>query len=163
DVYKRQHLNECIPIALEGLDGLDGIIVEGNSAVEFLKPDIVVFLHSNKEIPLKQSASRLIEKADLLIHIENYDEIDNICDKKIDLTVKNIDLIDITKVISMIEDKLIEKELMNNLLQNITEDKKISCAKARQIAEALSIPYENVGKMANEMNIKIIKCELGCF
>lgn len=39
----------------------------------------------------------------------------------------------------------------------------ISCQVARKIAENLSVPYKDVGKAADEMHIKITRCELGCF
>ena len=34
---------------------------------------------------------------------------------------------------------------------------------ARAIAEELKIEYQEVGRTANELGIKIISCELGCF
>ena len=39
----------------------------------------------------------------------------------------------------------------------------IPCRVARKIAENLSVPYKDVGKIADEMHIKITRCELGCF
>lgn len=39
----------------------------------------------------------------------------------------------------------------------------IPCRVARKIAENLSVPYKDVGKIADEMHIKITHCELGCF
>ncbi|MEW6067547.1 MAG: hypothetical protein AB1610_04570 [Nitrospirota bacterium] len=42
-------------------------------------------------------------------------------------------------------------------------NKKISCHVARKIAEELSVSYEEVGRAADELNIKITNCELGCF
>lgn len=156
-------LNESIPIALEQLVNFDGIVVEGNSAVEFLKPDIVVFLHSNKEKHPKESASRLIEQADLLIHIDGQGNEDNEMNEKFHLIVKDIDLIDTNEFFTMLENMLIDKELKKYLLQNITEDRKISCSKAREIAGFMDIPYKKVGTMANSLKIKINKCELGCF
>ena len=40
---------------------------------------------------------------------------------------------------------------------------KIPCQIARKIADNLSVPYKDVGKVADEMQIKITNCELGCF
>ena len=40
---------------------------------------------------------------------------------------------------------------------------KISCQVARKIAENLAVPYKDIGKVADEMHIKITHCELGCF
>jgi hypothetical protein len=40
---------------------------------------------------------------------------------------------------------------------------RLSCPVARKIAEELSVPYEEYGRAANELKIKIADCELGCF
>jgi LAO/AO transport system kinase len=40
---------------------------------------------------------------------------------------------------------------------------RLSCPVAREIAEKFSIPYKEVGKTADELKIKISRCELGCF
>ncbi len=42
-------------------------------------------------------------------------------------------------------------------------DNKIPCKVARKIAEDLSVSYRDVGKCADELKVKIISCELGCF
>ncbi|MDP2157512.1 MAG: hypothetical protein Q8K68_07385 [Nitrospirota bacterium] len=42
-------------------------------------------------------------------------------------------------------------------------DGKLSCAVARKIAEDLNIPYKEVGDAANDLGIRIVNCELGCF
>ena len=40
---------------------------------------------------------------------------------------------------------------------------KIPCSLARKIAEEFGVSYKEVGDAANELNIKIKNCELGCF
>lgn len=40
---------------------------------------------------------------------------------------------------------------------------RISCTKARELAEKYRIPLSEIGRLANELKIKIIECELGCF
>lgn len=42
-------------------------------------------------------------------------------------------------------------------------DRKIPCAAAQKIAEDCGITYAEVGLAANELGIKIIQCQLGCF
>jgi len=42
-------------------------------------------------------------------------------------------------------------------------ESKLSCSTARIIAEKLGVSYKDVGKTADRLNIKIIKCQLGCF
>jgi len=53
-------------------------------------------------------------------------------------------------------------KLEQEILKNST-NKKISCARAMEIAKAFNIKVNEVGKICNKLNIKIIKCQLGCF
>jgi hypothetical protein len=50
--------------------------------------------------------------------------------------------------------ELIEKRAVNN---------RLPCPAARRIAKELSVSYKEVGRTADEMNVKITDCELGCF
>ena len=40
---------------------------------------------------------------------------------------------------------------------------KISCAAAMRLAEELVISRQDLGKLLNELKIKIKQCQLGCF
>ena len=40
---------------------------------------------------------------------------------------------------------------------------KIACAAAFQLAQDLALPRARLGELFNELNIKIIQCQLGCF
>ena len=40
---------------------------------------------------------------------------------------------------------------------------KISCAAAMRLAEELVISRQDLGKLLNELKIKISQCQLGCF
>jgi len=40
---------------------------------------------------------------------------------------------------------------------------KIPCATAFQLAEELGLSRSRLGELLNEMNIKIVNCQLGCF
>ncbi|MBM7867378.1 hypothetical protein GTO89_11385 [Heliobacterium gestii] len=42
-------------------------------------------------------------------------------------------------------------------------DNRLTCADARAIAETFHVPYSLVGRLANDLKIKIRHCELGCF
>jgi len=53
-------------------------------------------------------------------------------------------------------------ELMNILLEK-AKDKKLPCKLAFKISEEHNIPLKEIGNMANELGIKIIECQLGCF
>jgi len=55
-----------------------------------------------------------------------------------------------------------DEELRNKISRTATEGK-IKCAHALAIANELKTSPKRVGDMLNEMNIKIINCQLGCF
>lgn len=40
---------------------------------------------------------------------------------------------------------------------------KIACAAAFRLAEELGLSRKQLGEMLNELKIKIIQCQLGCF
>ncbi|MEN8143132.1 MAG: hypothetical protein ABFQ82_05995 [Thermodesulfobacteriota bacterium] len=48
-------------------------------------------------------------------------------------------------------------------LQKASEDGGIQCAAALGIAKKLGVTPKEVGEVANHLNIKIRKCQLGCF
>lgn len=55
---------------------------------------------------------------------------------------------------------------MENLRQRLLEESKdgrISCHQLRALAEDLGVSYKSAGEAANDNDIKIIGCELGCF
>jgi hypothetical protein len=55
------------------------------------------------------------------------------------------------------------KEKIRQLIEKKAVNKRLPCPAARTIAQELSVPYKEVGKTADEMNVKITDCELGCF
>lgn len=55
-----------------------------------------------------------------------------------------------------------EKELVEKL-KELAPDGKISCSKARGLAEKLGISPLVVGQACEKAKIKIYACELGCF
>jgi DNA-binding transcriptional regulator YhcF (GntR family) len=55
------------------------------------------------------------------------------------------------------KDKVVEE------IKKKTINGKIPCPIARQIAKDLSVSYNEVGRIANELKVKITDCELGCF
>ncbi|MCC6347105.1 MAG: hypothetical protein IT388_07970 [Nitrospirales bacterium] len=57
----------------------------------------------------------------------------------------------------------VQKKNIERLLKERAVDSVISCARAREIAEELGVPYRDVGKAADTLKIKIKNCELGCF
>ena len=59
-------LPDILPLGLEMLSGLQGIVIEGNSAVNVIKPDIVVFV-SGDPVLFKDSAGPLLDMADIVL------------------------------------------------------------------------------------------------
>ena len=60
-------IKDVLPVAIERLSYLDGIIVEGNSAIEFLKPDIVIFIFGRDSGNPKESARKILDMADIIL------------------------------------------------------------------------------------------------
>ncbi|MEW6001914.1 MAG: hypothetical protein AB1638_04630 [Nitrospirota bacterium] len=60
-------VDEVMSMAIFRLSHLDGIIIEGNSAIEFARPDIVIFLHDPSQDNIKSSAQRVLKQADIII------------------------------------------------------------------------------------------------
>ncbi len=55
------------------------------------------------------------------------------------------------------------KEKIEQEIKNKAFNGRLPCPVARKIAEELSVSYKDVGKVADELKIKITDCELGCF
>ena len=56
---------------------------------------------------------------------------------------------------------------MNNKIAEEIRKKAVNgrlpCPVARKIAQKLAVQYREVGKTADELNVKISDCDLGCF
>ena len=164
----RKGIKETVSIAIDRLSHLDGIIVEGNSAIEFSNPDVVIFkLGARGDEIKKASALRLIKHADIVVFPGSSMKHD--ADKKVySARVAYFDPEDketaqelLACMNTVIEERIFDR--IKHLLKVKAVDSGISCASAREIAEELKVPYGEVGKAANELKIKIRNCEFGCF
>lgn len=163
-------LKEVMPLALERLSGLDGVVIEGNSAIEFAKPDIVIFIAGESEESIKLSADKLLRQADIIIVSEVSGKVPVISGAmetgaKLYALKKFPYAFDdgaIQGIISLMEEIAKRKDI-DRLLREKAIGGKLSCAEARKIAEELSVSYQEVGAASNELKIKIKNCELGCF
>jgi len=151
-------LAEVLPLAVEKLSDLRGIIVEGNSAIEFLKPDIILFIFGKDSRILKGSAEGILEKADALVFEGEPAEVMR-GNRKGFLRSPDGDEGLLLYITEMVE----TKEKIRALVQERSGGGKLPCAVARQIAEELKVPYKDVGDVCNELGIKISDCGLGCF
>jgi LAO/AO transport system kinase len=48
-------------------------------------------------------------------------------------------------------------------LKQVSKEGKITCAQAEKIAEENGLSRLQVGKIINELELKITSCQLGCF
>lgn len=151
-------LPEVLPAAVERLSNCTGILVEGNSAIEFLRPDIIIFISGSGAHDTKDSARRILSMAHVVVSREG---INPAYPGKTAQFQKSPDSTEqlIAYVTAMVE----TIEQIRSSLRRLAPDGRISCAAARKIAEDLHVSYGDVGKAANELKIKIIDCELGCF
>ncbi len=165
-----ENLSEVMPLALDRLYHLDGIIIEGNSAIEFVNPDVIVFASTGGNKDIKQSSWSLLNKAKIVIMSSDsplftvYPNILLNC-KVFDtwnFNKNNDNDIIIKEVIDYMETLMNEKKAKELIIERSVEQR-ISCAEARKIAEETGLPYSSVGKLADDLRIKISNCELGCF
>jgi len=151
-------LRELLTLAIERLSDLKGIIVEGNSAIEFLVPDIIIFIFGSNSEKLKESAKGVLGKADVVLYEEGrpggVPEKAQCFEKSV---ARNEEFL--ISIAEMVE----KKDKIRTSLNERSESGRIPCPVARAIAEELKVDYQEVGRTANELGIKIINCELGCF
>ena len=55
------------------------------------------------------------------------------------------------------------REELKTRIRAAAPEGKISCAAAMRLAEELVISRQQMGKLLNELKIKITQCQLGCF
>jgi len=54
-------------------------------------------------------------------------------------------------------------EKIKERIKEVSKEGKISCTAAHKVASELNVPVRKIGKLINELNLKIVACELGCF
>ncbi|MGD0281301.1 MAG: hypothetical protein ABSB95_02940 [Dissulfurispiraceae bacterium] len=160
-------LEDTVSIAINRLSHLDGIIIEGNSAIEFSNPDVVIFILAECGETEKASALRLIKQADIIVlpagskpHAA-HENVDSARFVYFDPEDNRTDQELLESMESIIEKRIFDR--IRQLLMENAVDGRLGCAAARSIAEELKAPYSHVGRAADELKIKIMNCELGCF
>jgi len=59
-----------------------------------------------------------------------------------------------------------EEDLINTVVERAQETdrgKKLACAQAFELAHELGVKVAEIGRICNQQNIRICKCQLGCF
>ena len=55
------------------------------------------------------------------------------------------------------------REKIIEAIQAASENNRLSCEKAHELARDLNISLPEIGAICNELKIKIAACQLGCF
>ena len=55
------------------------------------------------------------------------------------------------------------REKMVEAVQMASVNNRLSCEKAHDLAKELNTSLQEIGKLCNELKIKIAECQLGCF
>jgi hypothetical protein len=58
---------------------------------------------------------------------------------------------------------MVDRKKLEEMILAKVEDGKIPCAMCFKIAEDFGIPKKEMGKVLNEIKVKISQCQLGCF
>jgi molybdopterin-guanine dinucleotide biosynthesis protein len=149
-------LGESISIAVERLARLKGIVVEGNSAIEVLKPDIVIFIFGEGPGRMKEGSWRVLRMSDAVI-LKGRKEPGILPEGK-----REFGIDDVGAYTAYIRNIYMKEELIRKINER-AQNGRIPCQAAREIAEDAGVPYGEVGKLLNELKIKITDCGLGCF
>ncbi len=56
-----------------------------------------------------------------------------------------------------------DQEGIIDVVRKTAVENRLSCEKARALAEELKVPVSEIGRICNVLNIKITTCQLGCF
>ncbi len=58
---------------------------------------------------------------------------------------------------------MLSEEKLKEMIQAEAEDGRITCAQLWKIAGEHEVALEKLGRIADELKIKITRCQLGCF
>ncbi|GEA14079.1 MAG: hypothetical protein PWR22_2103 [Moorella sp. (in: firmicutes)] len=60
---------------------------------------------------------------------------------------------------------MVDREAVRAAVKEAAADHggKLPCAVAQEVARRLQVPMREVGQAADDLKIKIIQCQLGCF
>lgn len=48
-------------------------------------------------------------------------------------------------------------------IREAAEGNRLTCDRAHELSRTLNVPLARIGKICNELNIRISACQLGCF
>ncbi len=62
-----EDIKECLTQAVSMIGNSRGVIIEGNSPLDFIEPDLVIFVMKDDLTELKPSGRKALERADLVV------------------------------------------------------------------------------------------------
>jgi len=69
----RKDLDWALKVALDMVSGCKGVIIEGTSVLDYIKPDVAILIKARGK-RMKESAKRALKKADLVISSDEFDK-----------------------------------------------------------------------------------------
>lgn len=69
----RKDLDWALKVALGMVSGCKGVIIEGTSVLDYIKPDVAIMI-KKKERRMKESAKRVLKKVDLTISSNEFEK-----------------------------------------------------------------------------------------
>lgn len=158
------------------------IVMEGNSVLRYLEPHFAVFVMPPTFDGFKPSAREALKKAHTVV-VNGDERVEGREALELERKIKEInprakvvmtaelgretawELV-LSRAVGRIGGELMSAEVDDRVLQAVrekAEEGRIPCAVALKLAEELKVPPLEVGKAANALNVKIVRCSLGCF
>jgi hypothetical protein len=162
--------------------GKGTVVLEGNSVLEYVRPDYAVFIMGTSFDGFKESAWKALVAADTIL--VNGDAViagaeairlEKRC-KELSPGAKiifacevgrdNAYAIILSRIIGRPGGDVFMQDLDERIVKELkarAEDGRIPCGVALKLAEELGVSPQEVGRAANELKIKVVNCSLGCF
>jgi hypothetical protein len=158
------------------------VIVEGNSVLEHVEPDFAVFIMGSGFDDFKPSAFGAIRKANTVV-VNGDAKLSGGEILSLEREIKKMNPgaravivselgrgkaweIVLSRVAGRIGGKFMSSDVDEKVVEAVkakAEEGRIPCAVALKLAEEMKVPTAEVGKAANALEVKIVKCSLGCF
>ncbi len=176
-----ENLEERTAEVMERIGG-HPVVMEGNSVLEYVRPDYAVFIMGKEFDGFKPSAWSALARADTVLvngekQISGAEAIG--LEKKCkelsggakvvfvsEVGRENAYAIVLSRIIGRVEGGIFMSDLDDRIVEELkarAEDGRIPCAEALKLAEELGVSTQEVGRAANELKIKVVSCSLGCF
>jgi molybdopterin-guanine dinucleotide biosynthesis protein len=162
----REDLKKAASKALKLSEGCDVVVVEGGEVIEYLCPDVSVYLFSPSPHD-KPSSYLAIKRADIVVVLgpnEYEGRIEGTRPGTKVITLKTLtDRSGLDALVSEVVQRLEKGRRLDDELLKSVPEARLSCQEAFDIAERLGVSPAEVGHAADRLGVKITHCRLGCF